>query len=131
MIPKLDRASSSGSSTVPKGSMWARGFSVRRPARRAVSSPRRSATQPWATSWRMTDGTRMARNRATLPQSTPSTSAGYGTGSGVLDAPAGGGHRLQPGLGDRLAALLAGAVRAGVDLGQGVLDLSEESTEVL
>src|SRR5579863_7149200 len=38
---------------VPKRSMWEIGLSVRRPARKAVSSPRRSATTPCMTSCAM------------------------------------------------------------------------------
>ncbi len=41
---------------VPKGSMWGTGLSVSRPARLAVSSPKASATAPWETSCRMTEG---------------------------------------------------------------------------
>ena len=35
-----------------------KGFSVSRPARLAVSSPKIRATAPWETSWRMIDGMR-------------------------------------------------------------------------
>ncbi len=43
-----------GRMIVPNGSTCDTGFSVIRPARRAVSSPNHRATTPWLTSWRIT-----------------------------------------------------------------------------
>src|SRR3989338_11580400 len=45
----------SGKMTEQKKSICARGFSVSRPAYRAVASPSRSATQPWEYSCRMAE----------------------------------------------------------------------------
>src|SRR3569623_1406828 len=45
------RISTSGTSTVPMGSMCFKGLRVRRPSIIAVGSPSLRATQPWATSW--------------------------------------------------------------------------------
>src|SRR5207248_4716356 len=45
--------------------------------------------------------------------------------SGVVDAITGGGHRLEAGLGDLLAARLALAVLTPVDLGQRPLDVTQ------
>src|SRR5438477_104949 len=47
---------------LPRGSMWAIGLSVRRPAFLAVSSPNASATTPCDTSWRMMAGMSCARS---------------------------------------------------------------------
>ena len=47
-----------GSMIEPNGSMCGIGFSVRRPARLAVSSPNQNAATPWLISWRMTATTR-------------------------------------------------------------------------
>ena len=45
----------------PTGSMCGIGFSVRRPARLAVSSPKKDATTPWLTSWRITAAIRQPK----------------------------------------------------------------------
>ena len=45
---------------MPIGSTWRTGLSVSRPARLAVSSPNARAVTPWASSWRMMDGTATA-----------------------------------------------------------------------
>ena len=60
----LARASMAGSSIDPNGSMCLMGLKVKRPAWRAVGSPRRSATRPWETSCTMIDGMRMAMTSA-------------------------------------------------------------------
>ena len=41
----------------PNGSMCASGFSVSRPARSAVSSPKRLATNAWPNSWQVSENT--------------------------------------------------------------------------
>ena len=48
--------SRNGSRSEPNGSMCGIGFSVRRPARFAVSSPHQYATTPCESSCRMTEG---------------------------------------------------------------------------
>src|SRR6266566_8670043 len=50
MNPAPESDMISGSITVPSQSTWASGFSVTRPSRAGVSSPRRVATQAWANS---------------------------------------------------------------------------------
>src|SRR3569623_191119 len=55
------RISTSGTSTVPMGSMCFKGLRARRPSIIAVGSPSLRATQPWATSW-----TVMANNTGSI-----------------------------------------------------------------
>jgi hypothetical protein len=57
MNPEPERIRNAGSRMVKNRSMCGMGFSVRRPASRAVGSPRRSATKPCAASWLVMDGT--------------------------------------------------------------------------
>src|SRR5438270_3648600 len=116
--------SRTGRRMVPKGSMWAAGFSVRRPARLAVSSPNMSATRPWETSCRMIDGTRTAKKMISKRVRCTASGAALALGSAV-DAEAGGRLGLEAGGRDRLAARLTRAVRAVVELGQGALDLAQ------
>ena len=58
-------APSAGRMIEPNGSMCGIGFSVRRPALRAVSSPNQSATTPWLISCRIT-ATTSATNQRTV-----------------------------------------------------------------
>src|SRR6202035_1759788 len=72
--------SSAGRMMVPNGSMWRSGLSVRRPARLAVSSPKASATAPWDTSCRITEGisaqnSRIAKGLRWCVRTTPTTTA--------------------------------------------------------
>src|SRR3989449_1359554 len=64
--------------TVPNGSIWGIGFSVSRPARAAVGSPKAEATAPWATSWKTT-----ATRIGTATIATPTIPWAPGTIAGV------------------------------------------------
>src|SRR5437879_2754033 len=55
---------------VPKRSTWGTGLRVRRPARRAVSSPNSRARAPCDTSWRMIEGISTARNSSVSDRTT-------------------------------------------------------------
>src|SRR5271169_567223 len=103
----------------PNGSMWGIGFSVRRPARFAVSSPSHSATTPWLSSWRMTATTRHPKRMSASRRGTRSALGRAG------DAEPGGRHRLEAGLADRAAAALAAPVGAVVELLERDLDVLE------
>lgn len=52
-----------GKSIVPKGSMWARGFKVSRPAYFAVLSPSQYAVNPCEYSWITTASKNMTKER--------------------------------------------------------------------
>src|SRR5207248_1115293 len=115
--------SNTGKMIVPKGSMWAIGLSVSRPARFAVSSPKLLATHPCDTSWRMIDGNSIAKKTMrSCVIGRPRAALALGC---AVDAVAGGRLGLETGGQNRLATVLAGAVAAGFELGQGVLDLAQ------
>src|SRR5438067_13772704 len=105
-----------GRISVPKGSMWRMGLSVRRPARLAVSSPKRRATAPCDTSWRMTDGTiAIRKSRVFLLRCI--RNGGSAVFRRAVDAVARRRHGLETGLGDLVATALALPVGAAVELG--------------
>src|SRR5437660_1507127 len=90
---------STGKKIRPKGSMWRMGLSVRRPARLAVSSPKRRATAPCDTSWRMTDGTiAIRKSRVFLLRCI--RNGGSAVFRRAVDAVARRRHGLETGLGD-------------------------------
>src|SRR3954466_11340517 len=96
---------------VPKGSMWAMGLSVKRPARLAVSSPNMLATHPCETSCRMIDGNNIAKKtmRSCViggPErpALPLRSAVDAVAGGRLGLQAGGGGGVTPGFAEALNA---------------------------
>src|SRR5215475_13919319 len=127
--PNPEMVSNAGRMIDPNGSMCGMGFSVRRPARLAVSSPKKSATTPWLISCRM-----IARNRQPKKTRRSSTSAlkrrrwrraRSTPARRAVDAESGRGHRFETRLCDLVAARFATPVRPGVELGERVLDLAE------
>src|SRR5437879_2733842 len=113
-----------GRMIVPKGSTWATGFNVRRPARLAVSSPNMRATQPWDTSCRMTEGIRTAKKMRSKRLRCTAAARLLALGCAV-DAVAGGRLGLEAGGCDGLTAVLANAVTAALELAQCVLHFAQ------
>src|SRR5512132_453453 len=118
--------SSAGRMIEPNGSMCGIGFSVRRPARLAVSSPKSNATTPWLISCRMIATNRQAKKtRRSSTSALKSRGASSAAAGRAVDAQPGCGHGLEPRLGDLIAARLAPAVRPGVELAERVVDLPQ------
>src|SRR5262249_5932911 len=87
-------------------------------------SPNQSATTPWLTSWRMTATTRQPKKMTVSESMCTGTVGGCSAAlRRALDAEARRRHRLEAGLGEPLMARLALAVGAGIELGQGCLDI--------
>lgn len=59
-----ERIAIRGKSIVPIGSIWGRGFRVILPALSAVWSPKCLAAKPWATSWTMTEKSKINMEKA-------------------------------------------------------------------
>src|SRR5262245_32630616 len=113
----------------PTGSMCGIGFSVRRPARFAVSSPNHDATTPWLTSWKITATMRHAKNTTACWKSVFTQGGSAALGSAV-DAEPSGRHRLEASVCDALVTALALAVGTRVELRECVLDLGERLIEL-